>query len=356
MAYRAAFIKLGVDWYSNKYNLGPGRNFDVILSEFCLHWKDVDTPGAIAGYWPNFMQGLAWWNSYLCWITRRASADCGLSGGYAVYANTHLTNNPPYCILNAPATRIGRNQWFFDSDAWATYYIPDVWGFKYTNNNVLQPVNSDPANPGIPGNVNSGTPVYQASFSSFVSDGDGAGGSWTSDQPITYNWYRTPFGACYAVWADPKVGTGPISGDLNSGWVNHDIPFTPGQPPPLVGQAQISLPPGYSTVYIPLYKRGSGSTQLTVQFTNGTQIYSSTGSMNLSDLENYQVIQITNPIAGSNESANIPCFPAMVYPFVCRSNTLKTLTVKIYRSSGACPVTVGHPVVLPWACSWFLTQ
>lgn len=339
MAFTAALIKLGVDWYANNFNNGPDRRFSILLSEFGLDWQSLYLSSAYAGYWNNFMDGLAWWNSLLCWVTRRAPFDCNLynwsTGENTIHACIHVPDQVPYCILGGPetnATSTGRNQWFFHADAWTTYYKPQALGYNISG---LQPKSGGQY-----------LPVYQTFFTSFRSDADdGSGFQWADSLGTIRNWHRTPFGACYAVWADPKVGAGPNSGDLNTGWVwSAQTGF--------VGQAQVTLLAGYSTVYFPIIKSsGANSISFSVQFTDGYHVYTSTGSMNLNDLESYQFITIQD----GAEFATIESFPAMVYPFVCYSSVPRTLTVRVNRG-GSGNAFVGHPVVLPGACSWFITQ
>ena len=122
----------------------------------------------------------------------------------------------------------------------------------------------------------------------------------------------------------------------------------------LIGQAQVTLPGGYCTVYVPIIKTsGQTGIQLSVQFTDGTYFYTSTGSMNLDELDPFQTIPVTD---ASNQTVQVDSFPAMVYPFVCYSAAQKTLTLKVSRSIGSGSCFVGYPVVLTGACSWFITQ
>lgn len=361
MAATAGRIKIGVNWYVATH--GADRNFNILLSEFGPLWQSkyglyysTDyRPKIMAGFWNHYRDGLEWWNTLLCWITRCASSQCLLQGSGVGLPNTWTPDNTMYAMIHepdgAPFVMVnnasqgglsfqptGRNQWFFHADAWATYFKPNAMGVESPQ--LTQQ------------NVGTGRPIYQTSFSSFFNDSETAASasplSWTGQDGVR-SYRRTPMGACYAVWAHPKVGGGPAPvGDLNLGWV------LSGQTG-FISQAQVTLLGGYCTVYIPVIKyAGASGIQLVVQFTDGTNIYNSTGSMNLDELlGNYQSAQ---PFSENNESTTVESFPAMVYPFVCYSAAPKTLTLKVSRSLGTGSVFVGYPVVLKGACSWFITQ
>jgi hypothetical protein len=49
-------------------------------------------------------------------------------------------------------------------------------------------------------------------------------------------------------------------------------------------------------------------------------------------------------------------YPAMIYPVVCYSSTARTITVELSRTDSNGTISFGRPIVLPGACSWFITQ
>ena len=70
--------------------------------------------------------------------------------------------------------------------------------------------------------------------------------------------------------------------------------------------------------------------------------------MSLSDFQDSGVFVYNN--------YNQSIYTAMVYPVVCRASTTRTVTVQLTRNRSGVGAWLGRPVVLPGACSWFITQ
>ncbi len=295
---------------------------DILVSEMGPHWYiSQDRPGLEwSGGWPGFCTGLTWWNTYLCWLTRQGPLECNLqnweSGLHTIHACIHSANLPPFATSNAPNHQ--RNQWYFNSDTWSTHV--------YNNANMLKCTQ-------LVNETNETTSqTFENSFSAFNTI------SWDGR-----TWRSTPFGVCYTVWSN--VGPDPISGNLATGWVSSTQSG-------VVGSASINLPSGYSTVYFPIIKNMGA-------FTAGTQInirwirpsdgaVHDRGFMDMRDFSNsgiyyyYGLTQYT--------------YAAMVYPVVCYASTARTVTVQLSRNISGTQIWLGRPIVLPGACSWFITQ
>ncbi|MCI0529343.1 MAG: hypothetical protein L0Y56_18040, partial [Nitrospira sp.] len=93
VATDAAIIRAGVDWYRGAHGGGGTLDVDVLLSEMGYLWSII-SPLRWAGGWSSFRLGLSWWNSYLSWLTRRASYECNLqgwsTGAHALHACIHV--------------------------------------------------------------------------------------------------------------------------------------------------------------------------------------------------------------------------------------------------------------------------
>ena len=196
--------------------------------------------------------------------------------------------------------------------------------------------------------------IYEPSFTSFITP---SSPGITYNDPIwgTRKFHRTPLGACYAVWSDPRVASGSLGTDLNSKWVASSSPG-------VVGTAQVTLLAGYSTVYIPVSNGDiNANSQFFVEFSDGISAYIYAGQMNLQDIGGTQSISI-NVADGTSLDQNDPnvvtqtYYPAMVYPFVCWTSQQKTLTLRVNRTIGSGNAFIGPPVVLKGVCSWFITQ
>ncbi len=124
VGFDAIVIRAGTDWYRTTYNSGNPLDLDVLLSEMGYLWS-ITTPLRWAGGWASFRKGLSWWNSYLCWLTRRAPYECNLQGwdiptGHRLHGCILEPNVAPY-TTNSP-TSYGahldytRNQWCLNAN------------------------------------------------------------------------------------------------------------------------------------------------------------------------------------------------------------------------------------------------
>jgi hypothetical protein len=140
------------------------------------------------------------------------------------------------------------------------------------------------------------------------------------------------------------VGADPTGQNLNTGWV---LSTSQG----IAGTASVSLPPGYSTVYFPVIKTmGTFDpyTQINVRWVRSDGAIKDQGVMSLSDFQDSGVFAYY----GYNQSI----YTAMVYPVVCKASTARTVTVQLSRNLTGPGAWLGRPIVLPGACSWFITQ
>lgn len=322
VASSATAMRKGADWYRNNYNSGSDIPVDIMLSEMGPDWR-LEGNIKWAGGWANFRTGLSWWNSWLRWLTLSASSDCRLQGWQSftrfVYGCIHEASVPPHATYEAPAPS-GRNQWYVDCDAWNTYVHYDV------------------------PHVGTGLPAdgrYQGTFSAWDSVQWGRPPSSSADAL----WRRTPFAACYATWS--RAGTQVTTGNLNTGWV---VNTQAG----VVGDADVYLPQaGYNTIYIPVFK-GTGvfpaNTQFTVQWVkpDGSIVPYTVTYMDLSE------IQDTGNFSYNGYTQTV--YSAMVWPFVCKVSSPRSVKLRLVRNASGPQVFIGKPVALPGMSSWLVTQ
>lgn len=307
----------GVEAYRDSRTPLP---LNIMISEM---GPDLETkrgsPKIFAGGWNNFREGLAWWNTLLAWITRRAPLDCNLkgwdSGEHTVYACVHEASTAPFIERSTNTTR---NQWYFDADSWNTRWF-------------VCPAFDRGGNNGLAENAAGGL-TYKTTFTTSSIE-------WQADSSQlghhTY-WYPTPFGVCLAVWS--QIGA--------ESWVTNT---TNG----LVRTATFTLPRGYSTVYFAVQKLYGDSSRvnLSARWKRADGVLHTQGSMWLGDLEEWNEITHNGVVRRF--------FPAMIYPVVCHSIGTRSVTVEILRGefpASNAMIAVARPIVLPGICSWFITQ
>lgn len=325
VARDASFIRQGVDWFRNRYNSNP-LPADILLSEMGLNWE-IQSDLRWAGGWTGFATGLAWWNTWLCWLTRIGPAECNLqgweTGAHTIHACAHEASYILYtfCTDTPDEDDNGnRTQWYFNTDAWGQY---GYYGAPVRRIDALA--------------IQSPSKTYLNSFMVFDSV------TWWGRV-----WRRTPFGACYTVWAyvgaDPNVQNYQLFGQ---GWVEST---SYGES----GKATVSLPAGYSTVYFPVIKDFGTfpSTLVAMKWYRepGDGALCWFGSMSMQDFANTSTIHVDD--TGYNQNV----YTAMVYPAVCYSSVPRTIKVSLFRWAGGPRLWFGRPVVLPGACSWFAEQ
>ncbi len=320
VAFSATDIRRGADWYRNTHYGGNPLPMDILVSEMGPHFEiSKDRPGLEwSGGWPGFCTGLTWWNTYLCWLTRQGPMECNLqnweTGQHTIHACIHAANLPPFATTNNPNHQ--RNQWYFNSDTWSTYV--------YNNANMLQYTQL----------------VNETNFQTFEN-------SFSAYNTINWDgrtWRSTPFGVCYTVWAN--VGPDPISGNLATGWVSSTQSG-------VVGSASVNLPSGYSTVYFPIIKNMgafSAGTQINIRWIRPSDgAVHDRGTMDMHDFSDSEIIY---EYYGYSQYT----YAAMVYPVVCYASSARTVTVQLSRNISGTQIWLGRPIVLPEACSWFITQ
>ncbi len=354
-------LRNNVNWYRNRY-VGANQPLpmDVLLSEFGFLWSILigDNPKhkwLWAGGWDNFRDGLSWWNSWLCWVLRRApiAAELNLAGSpngnltdsRAVYACAHETHQAPYTTfgtyepINPLDPLLGnhwqidygtRNQFFYNCDTGAS-------GVTYTAEfiNVISMLPSGRF-----------LPSFSSSVTAYWSDGYGN----------AQNFRLGPFGACYKVWAE--VGADPVTGNLATGWIN-TTQANQG------GTVSIYLQTGYNTVYIPIIKSQTGA------YTPGTRFDVKWGSQEIpfgyGEMSEFPDSRVVNTIYTRNNSGQFgsldisaqpqTVYSTMVFPVVCYTASPRTITIKVVRNNiGGTAFAIGRPIVIRGACSWLTNQ
>ena len=378
-------IRRGVDWFRTTYNNGSALPLDILLSESGFLWNIERTPTTgipspkhkwwWGGGWNNFKSALSWWNTWLWWLMRQAPIDCQLSGStsgtytdsHALYANIHNPWNPPYVTqeINEVETKDSsgnpltffwritngaRNQWHFNSDAWAGGV---VYGAEVIDVTQMLDAAHVTGTSAADNALRTYLGRFQRSFSTFPAT------PWDNST----SWRIGPIGACYKVWAE--VGADAVTENLTTGWVTN---FNAG----LIAETQVNLPQGYSTVYFPIIKAQIGQTyapgtQFSIGWRNGAQICNF-GCGDLSEFpDSNTVSQIYDVPIKDAQGNTIGVSPrtisptqslnsAMVYPVVCFASSARQVTVRLTRNFSGPRLAFGRPIVLPQACSWFITQ
>jgi hypothetical protein len=349
VATDASAIIDAAHWYRDTYNDENPLPMDILLSEFGLHWDDENNETKRwAGWFDNMRDGLSWWNSYLCWIMRHAPDECDLQAGYHLYATIHNPTAPPYTLQAATLSAV-RNQGYYNASNQT----------KAIHNN-MQSINTQT---GIA--LPNGT-TYQGKFTTFPTINWQVNPIW---DPWNRQWRRTPFGACYTVWA--AVGTDPQDvpyssgvGGLNAGWVASKTPGSaggPGNTIPLT--ATVTLPVGWSTIYFPVIKGdGQNISGDEVRFTITTPATPTPvelGTMLMSDFADSGLFTAPSQYYPPERDQYINS--AMIYPVVCSNPSQASITITInlereHFNAHDEEVLLGRPIVLRMACSWFIEQ
>jgi hypothetical protein len=354
VAEGAYYLRKSVKWYRDRY-VGASQSLpmDVLLSEFGHLWSIIDqtSPNYVkvkwlwGGGWDNFRDGLSWWNTWLCWLLRRAPIEFNLAGSpngnltdsRAVYACAHETHQAPYMNYTTPngtyyqIQQNTRNQFFFHC---GTNSVGIVNNAEFIN--VTQMVQEG---------------RFLPSFSCFPTTlwNDGYG------YIQNFNFRLAPFGACYKVWAE--VGADALTGNLATGWVN-TTQANEG------GTVSIVLPSGYSTVYIPIIKSQNGGvyaagTRFDVKW-GPQEILFGYGEMSEFPNSNTHstIYETNNGVFGPRSISDQPqtVYSTMVFPIVCFSPSGQTINIKVVRNIGGAAFAIGRPVVIPRVCSWLTNQ
>jgi hypothetical protein len=323
VAYSATLIRRAIKWYRYRYNSGGSLPVDVLLTEMGLHWTIDEGYLRWAGGWDSLKKGLTWWNSYLCWLTRRAATECNLQSPHLLHACMHEASVSPYATTLSPEiTDPPRNQFYFNADAWDTYvyyYVPVIVCKSERPDHTWVFLNEEGR--------------YLNNFLAY--------------SPISWgglSWHTTPFGACASVWA--RVGSDPITGNLNTGWVANTQSG-------VIGDASVTLPAGYSTVYFPIIKdigTFPTNTQFFMRWIRSDNAICDRGYMDMGDFQDSAIYY------GWNEIPTQYTYAAMIFPVTCLSSSARTVTVRINRNLSGPQVWLGRPIALPGVCSWFWNQ
>jgi hypothetical protein len=339
VAWSVNSIRYGAKWLrSDLYGQG-NLPVDLLVSEMGVSWPERDPskpiydPKLWAGYYDNYRDGLAWWNTWLCWLLRRAPAECNLDPARAAYGCLHSPDGEPYITQSVPTAN--RTQIYFNADTWAIASQPNTAAIRPQ---VLQNGTMvDLLQNGV------GTQSYSSSF--------------TSNTPIRWptqsrSWYSTPLGVCYTVWA--QVGTKAVTKSLSTGWIeSRDAGTVVLEENGALTTFQIQLPAGWSTVYFPIIKSTDAfpyASQITIRWVRSSDGFErSHGYMDLKDVpDGYAYSDFA--------SAPQSIYPAMVYPVVCKKTSAGPVTFKLVRNITGPLLWIGPPVVLQGACSWLAGQ
>jgi hypothetical protein len=372
-------IKSGVNWFRDRYNKNSQNqpigalDMDILLSEMGPDWRIsgnqyYDTNGnaiehpyyrwAWAGGWNNFRDGLSWWNSWLCWLMRRApiQSECNLTNSpngvktdaHALYACIHASDILPYSTTQTSGVSLRwttntttRNQIFFNADTWL---VGSVSGKEFINSPLLNPPVSQ--QPNFYGR-------YQTSFSAFDPT------SWDPTPGTTTNtaWRIGPLGACYKVWSQIASDFSQNT-SFGTGWYSNSQAG-------IIGETTIDLPGGYSTVYFPVIKASgtfAANTQFNVTWRKSGRpdyVFGYFGADEFPDTTIFNQIRYNFNTGVYGSLVNIPSqtiYSSMIFPVVCYSALPQTVTVRLSRNISGASVSLGRPIVLRQACSWLSNQ
>jgi hypothetical protein len=339
VAWSVNSIRRGAKWLRNDLYGQATLPVDLLVSEMGVSWPERDSdkstydPKLWAGYYDNYRDGLAWWNTWLCWLLRRAPAECDLVPGKAAYSCLHNPDAPPYITSSVPTA--SRTQIYFNADTWAIASQPNMAAVRPQT--LQGGVMVDLFQNGV------GTQSYSSSF--------------TSNTPIRWptqsvSWYSTPLGVCYTIWA--QVGVKAVTKSLSTGWIeSRDAGTVVLEEHGALTTFQIQLPAGWSTVYFPIIKSVDTfpyASQITIRWIRSSDGFErSHGYMDLKDVpDGYSY----RDFAGATQWI----YPAMVYPVVCKKASAGPVTFKLVRNIAGPLLWIGPPVVLQGACSWLAGQ
>lgn len=352
----ARYMWRGVQWYRSKLRVlnVPGADsplpLDYVLSETGIpNWETAlyGRPRGWTGGYDNFLKGLIAWNSFLCYLTRRAPFELGLkdwqSGMYTLYAGLHDPGSAPYFVrkpegnslFNLPT--ISSNQYYFDLDYWNAYSWYSAPAFDINHN-----ANPNPPPPNVPiPPVEYGNTQYHNRFPAIQ------GTSWGGT-----TWYMAPLGACWWVWnqvgSDPNVLNYVGPDGRAAGW--YDDRGLAGSR----GVVSVDVPGGgWSTIYIPFIK-GSGENFPAYGGWNNSRYNIIWHHRNGAPIREHGYLDLTLlPNTKNRNLYSYDTFSAMVLPLLVYSSQPQPIRIELQRNLGGTPVFVGRPVVLGGvACTW----
>lgn len=363
----------GVEQYNRDYVTNAPRPtplkplaLDYILSEMGPE-HSIGYDGKFARYnkwtggYHSFLTALTYWNSWLCWLTRRAPYELKLQGwadgSNTLYAMIHDAAREPF-VARSPALvedANRRNQWYFNLDPTnlTTWNIYSYQG--------APSIDVDPSREQVKNGASSSDPQglnYSRYFSCLQAT------NWAIADGTNFTWYMAPFGACYYVWS--RVGPAPVvttyyTGNSTAypGWFDdlgeareHDV--------------RVWVPGGWSTIYIPFikgfkaYTSFSPYTEYSVRFVKGDGNVRDFGALDLTafphtqtyDFNQYDPQRYNNNPPGDNIISS-----AMLLPLVVKAPYEQYVNLRLRRNNPGTPVWLGRPVVLEgYGCSWAVTH
>jgi len=327
VANSIAKLRKGANWYRTNYGVGGQLAADVLISEtgedyglgkvdITLRWR--------AGF-STHQEGMAWWNSWLCFLTRNATSQLGLQSPHVVHSCIHEPSILPVSTTRVPDTTI--NQKYLNVNSWLTATDPSAPAF-------------------LTGGSTSGR--FPNKFSSY------GGGEVVWPHPAALlpyaTYYRTPHGACLYTWH--KVAVDGVTENINTGWVS--LTTSAG----VIAQGTINVPVGYNTVYFPVIKDMGNSTSgdlLSIQWLDSSAQWKTFGTIDqLFDYQNSQTFQWVSGYVPVDITLGVPqpVYSAVVLPVVVRATSAGSRTFRIHRAIGGTRVWLGKPQILPGVCSW----
>jgi len=322
-------LRKGVDWYRTNYGTGGQLIADVLISETGEDYRLGDYSSTLrwrAGF-STHAEGMIWWNSWLCFLTRNATNQLGLQSPRVVHSCIHEPALYPVSTTLTPDTTM--NQKYLNVNTWTTT-----------------------TDSGAPAFLTGGSTTgrFPDKFSSY------GGGEVVWPHPSTIigvaTRYTTPHGACLYTWH--KVGTDGVTENINTGWVS--LTTSAG----VIAQGSINVPVGYSTVYFPYIKDMNFGVNpgdlFSIEWFNSSGIWTLPfGTIDPHETQHSQKFQYVNgntPNIDFTLGYDQPVYSALVLPVVLKASSAGARTFRIRRAIGGTRVWLGRPQILPGACSW----
>jgi hypothetical protein len=358
IAKGAISMRMGAEWYRARYLANAALPLNYVLSETGPWWQVSAYQGKncwLAGF-DTVAKALVYYNTWWRWLSRNATSELSLASGKRVYAAQHEPAGQPFIVGASSGTSVNTSQGLSTGSRTQSYFSFPAFAmasqsFK-TANVVATAAVAAPNAVSSPGSVN----TYQTGWTICPGNtGSALTNEAGSDSASNKHWW-SPFSAVLSVWS--QVGGAPTNAGSQvstSSWTYDGA--TPGDK----GSFALTLPEGWSTVYIPLAKTTNGSgSDITYEF----RWVSGSLSVLAGRLHLHSSVFQDPTTYGANSFFGYPnaqtVSSAMICPLLVQTNGITNATLKVTRVSGAGQnrgVSIGPAVVRGGiTCTWFANQ
>jgi hypothetical protein len=359
IAKGAVAMRLGTEWYRARYLANAALPMNYVLSETGPFWTLSGFRGKnawLAGF-DTLAKALVYYNTWWRWLSRNATSELNLASGKRVYALQYGATGRPFVVsAQNGSSSIDDAMGLVTGSRTQSYFnFPTLAmaseSFKTANVVAISTV-AVPNPVSSPGSVN----TYQTGWT--ICPGT-AGSTLTneagSDATSAKYWW-SPFTAVLSVWS--QVGGAAVNTGSQvsaTSWTYDGA--TAGEK----GSFALTLPAGWSTVYVPLAKTTNGSgSDITYEF----RWVSGATSVLAGRLHLHSSVFQDPTTYGANSFFGYPnaqvISSAMLCPLLVKTNGVTNATLKVTRVSGAgqnMGVSIGPAVVRGGiTCTWFANQ